>query len=799
MSRRRTREGYLFVKQSGRSAFGKSWKRKWVVVQPNNTRSQVGELATLSLVLELYIEKGAYGKTVNSVLIEGATEVRRILSKSQSLAFEVRNEDKVLVTAAGESETESQEWMAMFRQQLLPIIRQKELTRLPDASQDGYKVSVIPNKYSEGLNLSGDMLAHVTSMTIGVYDIYEGTLIKEWDLRHTKRFSLQSKGPVKDVDRIAVIQISNRSPHGEGELLLFSFNAKAFLERIYENLNTAMNVKSKRTKTSSMLFEIPPKELEALGKEINEEKTTTSGAGENGSAQKEEAKEEVTGNAADETDNKEQADVGTQLSEKAENEDLTADQEKASETEQLAQEEGATSLAEENTDEAKGITKEEEPSGGEESAKKDAADASHQEKEDKVDEGQEEGQKLSSEVTGPTEKQEEQQAPGVSGDSDVDSTQKADEGENVVEPNPEQDKPNNNTQQTVVEVHATEDLAEEEQEKDREKASDISESKEDTTSSTKVEESEETSVNETRQEEPTDVTVEPVANDSSEVKDEQKEEEPSGDTQAKEERDQSTAVEEETKQEEVEGANSATEDDTNQVKDDAIEEKTPGKSSVDDTNNEDSPKDEDEKETSEKDKEVDSKSPEKVAEQDNEPTQTESKEGEENEGAKTEEATGEDEAKPASQETGEHEKEKSENDVDKDGEIAPGDTAGKDQEHNQTETLGEQSEGTKTGETEEEVNSSPQETVEEESSQTSAAAEPEKGKEDGKDVNQEPSEEPVKLANDEGSIEDQKSSDAANEEDVGPRQNEDKVDELVEKSESNTQESAPQVEDKDET
>lgn len=102
-------------------------------MQPNNTRSQVGELATLSVVLELYIEKGAYGK-VNSVLVEGATEVKRVLSKSQSLAFEVRKDDKVLVAAAGESETDSQEWMAMFRQQLLNI-RKKELTRLPDASE----------------------------------------------------------------------------------------------------------------------------------------------------------------------------------------------------------------------------------------------------------------------------------------------------------------------------------------------------------------------------------------------------------------------------------------------------------------------------------------------------------------------------------------------------------------------------------------------------------------------------------------------------------------------------------------
>lgn len=105
-----------------------------MVVQPNNTRSQVGELATLSLVLELYVEKGAYGKTVNSVLVEGATEVKRVLSKSQPLAFEVRKDDKVLVTAAGESETDTQEWMTMFRQQLLNV-RKKELSRLPDARE----------------------------------------------------------------------------------------------------------------------------------------------------------------------------------------------------------------------------------------------------------------------------------------------------------------------------------------------------------------------------------------------------------------------------------------------------------------------------------------------------------------------------------------------------------------------------------------------------------------------------------------------------------------------------------------
>ncbi|PIK54254.1 putative dentin sialophosphoprotein isoform X2 [Apostichopus japonicus] len=428
-----------------------SWKRKWVVVQPNNTRSQVGELATLSVVLELYIEKGAYGK-VNSVLVEGATEVKRVLSKSQSLAFEVRKDDKVLVAAAGESETDSQEWMAMFRQQLLNI-RKKELTRLPDASEDAYRVSVIPNKYSEGLLLPGDVLAHVTSMTFGLYDLYEGTLIKEWDLRHTKRFSLQSKGPAKDVDRIAVIQFSNRCPHGDGDLLLYSLNAKAFLEKIYENLNTAMDVKSKRTRTASMLFEIPPKELEALGKEIKQEKTAND-EGTNGSAQKEET------NTTTSAESKDQSDAGTQLSEKEATEEMTAEPDKEgtkdAPKEDVKQEEEKTEDVSVNQPDKV----ENEPATVDEDKKDDTNSASVDESETSPSgEGEKITENKSEEVKATDE------GPAVVDDS---SSKEVEETTKDLEDDAKEvEKDTDSTQQTEAEVHAIENAQTEEKSSDK--------------------------------------------------------------------------------------------------------------------------------------------------------------------------------------------------------------------------------------------------------------------------------------------------------------------------------------------
>ncbi|XP_071505625.1 uncharacterized protein [Diadema antillarum] len=81
---------------------------------------------------------------------------------------------------------------------------------------------------------------------------------------------LPSKGPQQDLEKIACLQISNRSPQGEGEYLFYSPSAKPFVETIYERLSAAITVKERRSRTSSMLFEIPPKELEQLAKAIQE-------------------------------------------------------------------------------------------------------------------------------------------------------------------------------------------------------------------------------------------------------------------------------------------------------------------------------------------------------------------------------------------------------------------------------------------------------------------------------------------------------------------------------------------------
>ncbi|XP_071505630.1 uncharacterized protein [Diadema antillarum] len=124
MNRRgKTKEGFLHVKQPSR--FGKAWKRKWVVIRTNTTKDS----SQSSVLLELYMEKGAYNKQVTSLLLEGITHIRRVISKSQSRAFEfLKGGGTVALTLSGDSETDTQEWMDVFRKLLLPASEQKEVT-----------------------------------------------------------------------------------------------------------------------------------------------------------------------------------------------------------------------------------------------------------------------------------------------------------------------------------------------------------------------------------------------------------------------------------------------------------------------------------------------------------------------------------------------------------------------------------------------------------------------------------------------------------------------------------------------
>ncbi|XP_054769234.2 retinitis pigmentosa 1-like 1 protein [Lytechinus pictus] len=244
----------------------KAWKRKWVVIRPNTTKGSEQS----SVLLELYLEKGAYNKTVTSLLLEGITQIKRVISKSQPRAFEFVKGSTVSLTLAGDSETETQEWIEIFKKLLLPASEHKELDAIQGYGKDVIRVTVVPNKDSERLKLCGTYLAGVSRLQVALHNVHTGEKAIEWDLRHMKRFMLPSKGPHQDLEKIACLQISNRSPQGEGEYLLHSPNAKPLVEAIYERLSSAITVKERRSRTSSMLFEIPPKELEQLAKAIQE-------------------------------------------------------------------------------------------------------------------------------------------------------------------------------------------------------------------------------------------------------------------------------------------------------------------------------------------------------------------------------------------------------------------------------------------------------------------------------------------------------------------------------------------------
>ena len=98
------------------------------MIRPNATSTTKGADQGGSILLELYLEKGAYNKTVTSLLLEGVTSIRRVLSKSQPRAFEfMKGDTNVALTLAAESETDAQEWMEIFKKLLLPASEQKEL------------------------------------------------------------------------------------------------------------------------------------------------------------------------------------------------------------------------------------------------------------------------------------------------------------------------------------------------------------------------------------------------------------------------------------------------------------------------------------------------------------------------------------------------------------------------------------------------------------------------------------------------------------------------------------------------
>ncbi|XP_033625947.1 dentin sialophosphoprotein-like isoform X2 [Asterias rubens] len=280
----RKKEGVLQVKLSSRSALGKAWKRKWVVVQQNTSSS--GK----SLLLELYVEKGAYHKTVTSLLLEGVVSVKRTRSKTQEHAIEISSNSKVLLGVGAESETDAQEWLSMFRMNLLPPV--KEMQCPPGIPEDFVRLSVVPNKDSERAHLSGDYYAHISLTHINLYDTNTGKIDLDWDLRHLKKFMLISKCHQLDFEKIVHIMTSKRSVSGEGEFIFYSSKGKELVESLYERLSNAMTVKSRRSRSTSMLFEITALELEQMFKDADQPPEETLQEDERGEA---EAKGETDG------------------------------------------------------------------------------------------------------------------------------------------------------------------------------------------------------------------------------------------------------------------------------------------------------------------------------------------------------------------------------------------------------------------------------------------------------------------------------------------------------------------------
>ncbi|XP_072013816.1 uncharacterized protein [Amphiura filiformis] len=255
----RKRESYLQVRQPAKGALSKGWKKKYVIIRQN--KSSNGK----SVLLELYIEKNAHHKPVISMLLENVDSITRIPYKTREYAFEIKSGERNLLCVASDSEIETLEWMEIFQQHLL--MPKKELGKLPEIEDDFCKVSVIPNKDSQHLDLQGDYYAVVKEMKVRLYDPYTGQMKIEWDMHHLKKVLVSSKCHFRDKERIMHYVVSKRSEHGKAELHFFSLQARRLADAIFGVLTGNIHVTSRQTRSASMVFEITSKDLKRMMKD----------------------------------------------------------------------------------------------------------------------------------------------------------------------------------------------------------------------------------------------------------------------------------------------------------------------------------------------------------------------------------------------------------------------------------------------------------------------------------------------------------------------------------------------------
>ncbi|CAK9801292.1 hypothetical protein ANTPLA_LOCUS2754 [Anthophora plagiata] len=200
----------------------KVWKRHWCSVK------KLGPGLGVKVQLDYSISNGSSASPNDrdsSMIIPFDALICRTQSRSKQFAFGIFpiKERKPLLYLAGNSETESQRWMANIRQLLKP----RKYKFIPGS----YSISMVDNAHSKTSGMTG-LYGDLMTNTLGIFikDVYTGETIQSFEWKELGQFHLVTAGRPEDVKCICVIHTTKEFRSGVGELHVFCLEATKLLQ-----------------------------------------------------------------------------------------------------------------------------------------------------------------------------------------------------------------------------------------------------------------------------------------------------------------------------------------------------------------------------------------------------------------------------------------------------------------------------------------------------------------------------------------------------------------------------------------
>ncbi|XP_012283916.1 uncharacterized protein LOC105701611 [Orussus abietinus] len=200
----------------------KVWRRHWCSVRKLGTG--------LGVEIHLDCGIGSGGATVpndrnDSVKIPFDAVICRTESRSKQFAFGIfpAKQRKPLLYLSGNSETETQRWMADLRQLLKP--------RKHRFLEGSFDISMVDNAHSRAAGLTG-LHGDLVASRLGVFvkDVYSGEIGESLEWKELSQFHLSTSGRPDDVKRICVMHTTKEFRGGVGELHVFCLDAPRLLQ-----------------------------------------------------------------------------------------------------------------------------------------------------------------------------------------------------------------------------------------------------------------------------------------------------------------------------------------------------------------------------------------------------------------------------------------------------------------------------------------------------------------------------------------------------------------------------------------